>query len=191
MIPSLKPSASMTYTLVSFYQTLWALMQALWHGRNFASIWFWWSETGSILSNLLQLSSYPTHLRNDFLSVYSTFIVPLLGPGPRELRSMGVKPRSYMGDDHSPIEFGWVVKNDGKSSIQFSIEPLSHFDGAPTPPKVCTKILNALGNVTCVKSFDTTWPDICQETLGVDPSCQENSFFLGENIARLPFHQTH
>jgi DMATS type aromatic prenyltransferase len=185
------PYASGEY-LSSSYQTLSKnVFSKLWHGRNFASIWFWWSETGSILSTLLQLSSYPTHLRNDFLSVYSPFIVPLLGPSPRELRSMSVKPRSYMGDDHSPIEFGWVVKNDGKSSIQFSIEPLSHFDGAPTPPKVCTKILNALGNVSCVKSFDTTWADICQETLGVDPSCQENSFFLGENIARLPFHQTH
>jgi hypothetical protein len=95
---------------------------------------------------------------------------------------MGMKPRSYMGDDHSPIEFGWVIKSNGKSSIQFSIEPLSHTDGAPAPPKACSKILSALGKVSCVKSFDTAWANICQETLGVDPSCQENTFFLGENI---------
>ncbi|KAF9481598.1 aromatic prenyltransferase [Pholiota conissans] len=111
-------------------------------------------------------------------------MIPILGPSPGELRSLGLKPLSYMGDDHSPIEFGWVIKGDGKSSIQFSIEPLSHFDGYPSPPQDTVKILKSLGTASCVTSFDSTWADICHDNLKAELFCQENYFFLGGELTQ-------
>ncbi|KAF8157256.1 tryptophan dimethylallyltransferase-domain-containing protein [Crassisporium funariophilum] len=151
-----------------------------------SNVTFWWYATGNILSGLLEHSSCSKQLRKDYLLFYLRKVVPRLGPSPEQLRLCAGHPSSYLSDDHTPVEFIWVIGGDGSSSIRFAMEPLSSLDGSPLKYRGCLETINSLKNLACMKSFDSTWSDICQETLVYSPKSYSKNFasqfFLGGDL---------
>ncbi|EGN93839.1 hypothetical protein SERLA73DRAFT_188952 [Serpula lacrymans var. lacrymans S7.3] len=86
-----------------------------------------------------------------------------MGPSPSNFGDF--QPTSFMGNDHSPIEFSWVIDSENKMTVRFTSEPLSIFDGTPTSPSTWIPYLNSLASSELVEGFDTTWCQICYNTL--------------------------
>ncbi len=67
---------------------------------------FWWHTTGHLLGLLLAEASYDLHSQYQALLFYNRCIVTGLGPRPTD-KSPHRLWKSYMTDDHSPVEFSW------------------------------------------------------------------------------------
>ncbi|CAA7268858.1 unnamed protein product [Cyclocybe aegerita] len=144
---------------------------------------FWYTATSPILSRFLSYSGCTQQQQEEFLSFYYASITPLLGLSPQQFSQRGMKPLSFLSDDHTPVEFIWVIEGDGTSSIRFAMDTLAH-DGTPLPAKHCQQMLQSLRKVGCVKSFDSTWTDVCHETLLCSSSTASTSqFFFGGDFA--------
>lgn len=87
-----------------------------------------------------------------------------MGPSPHEFNK-AMQPCSYMADDFTPIEFSWVLDNKGGDMIRFTMEPLSHVNGSPTPSNSWLPCLKSLARVGRIQDFDTAWCQICFDTL--------------------------
>ncbi|KAF9552276.1 aromatic prenyltransferase [Agrocybe pediades] len=110
----------------------------------------------------------------------------MLGPRPSEYREKAIRPNSWISDDHTPVEFIYVIDGDDwRPSIRFAMEPLSPVDGAPLPPQAWKRTLdNMSSKYSIMKGYDTTWPDICYNTLIDVPQNESQTqhstqFFLG------------
>ena len=143
---------------------------------------------GRVLSTLLIRSSYSEETRiryNDFFKIH---VAPLLGPFPEENPSTSAV--SFMCDDHTPVEIGWVFKPTGETSVQYAIEALSSIDGSPVSPLQNLAILQNLAFVGQCQGFDISWSRRCVQSLlcssrFVPQGLQRDSqFFIGENLTR-------
>ena len=124
---------------------------------------YWWRVTGRVLSMLLIRSSYLEDTRTSHDDFFKSFIVPLLGPTPDEYGSS--QPVSFMCDDKTPVEIGWVFKSTGETSVQYAIEALSPSDGSPISPRQNLDILQHLSEVSDCQGFDLSWTHKCTQSL--------------------------
>lgn len=150
---------------------------------------FWSRVIGRILSTLLSRSSYPEETRTRYDDFFKSSVAPLLGPSPDEYPS-GVSPVSFMCDDHTPVEIGWVYKPSGEVSVQYAIEALSPSDGTPISPQQNLTILQYLSTAGQCQDFDITWTRKCTQSL-LYPSKflpsdlqRVSQFFIGIDLAR-------
>ncbi|KAI3401754.1 hypothetical protein diail_9418 [Diaporthe ilicicola] len=93
---------------------------------------YWWSTAGYALSILLEKAGYSSHAQYRLLDSIWT-ITPSLGPrlAPRILPRW----RSFMTDNHIPIELSWDWRTEGQPpKIRFSIEPVGFHAGTPLDP---------------------------------------------------------
>lgn len=93
---------------------------------------YWWTSSGFALAILLEKAGYASDAQYRLLE-FIRAIVPSLGAGPLP----GRQPRwkSFMTDDHTPIELSWDWRTGGKSpKIRFSIEPVGVHAGTSVDP---------------------------------------------------------
>ncbi|KAK6951539.1 hypothetical protein Daesc_006060 [Daldinia eschscholtzii] len=92
---------------------------------------YWWKSSGYALAVLLEKAGYSSHAQYDILR-FVRGITPSLGaayiPGRQRWKS-------FMTDDHNPIELSWDWRTSGKSpKIRFSIEPVGVHAGTHLDP---------------------------------------------------------
>lgn len=124
---------------------------------------FWWQVIGRVLQGLLDRSIYPEDLRERYDAFFYHCVIPLLGPTAQELK--GSEVASFMCDDHTPVELGWVFKADGDMTVQYAIEPMSATDGRPVSSMHSINVLEHLAVHGHVDDFESSWSQICHETL--------------------------
>lgn len=102
-----------------------------------------------------------------------------------------------MCDDHTPLEFGWVFKPTGETSVQYAIEALSPTDGTPCSPTENLEILSSLATNGQCERFDLSWSNKCTQSL-LYPSHllsrkhqRESQFFIGENPPPFSHRNSH
>ena len=127
------------------------------------------------MSTLLIRSSYPEETRERFDSFFKSSVAPLLGPSPEESTS----PVSFMCDDGTPVEIGWVFKPTGETSVQYAIEALSPTDGTPIGPQQNLNILQDLSIDGDCDGFDLSWTRKCTQSF----TCP--SKLLPQNLKRV------
>lgn len=137
------------------------------------------------MSTLLARSSYSEETRVRYDDFFKVSVAPLLGPAPHEYSST-TKPFSFMCDDHTPVEIGWVFKSTGDMSVQYAIEALTAADGSPISPYQNLTILQNLAAAGRCLDFDLSWSQECTQSL-LCPSQQlphhlqrASQFFIGE-----------
>lgn len=124
---------------------------------------FWWQVIGRVLSTLLDRSLYTDELRDHYDGFFYNEVIPLLGPTADEFSKSD--PVSFMCDDNTPVELGWVFKADGDMTVQYAIEPMSPLDGRPISTLHSLNVLEHLAATGRVENFDSSWSRICHETL--------------------------
>ena len=96
---------------------------------------FWWHTTGRLLGLLLSEASYDLHSQYQALLLYNRYIVTNLGPRPAD-NGLHKIWKSYMTDDHSPIEFSWNWSDSTKAprirctmeAIPSDVDSIDHFN---------------------------------------------------------------
>lgn len=75
---------------------------------------------------MLSSANYTPTQHSKHLEFFSQWVIPLLGPKPRYINGKCVPTfKSYMCDDHTPVEFSLAWKSDNsKPMVRLSIEPL-------------------------------------------------------------------
>ena len=85
---------------------------------------FWWHTTGHLLGLLLAEASYDLHSQYQALLYYNRCIVTSLGPRPDDIGTHKIW-KSYMTDDHSPLEFSWNWSDSTKPpKIRCTVEAI-------------------------------------------------------------------
>ncbi|KAL8642188.1 MAG: hypothetical protein Q9228_001091 [Teloschistes exilis] len=107
----------------------------------------WWQATGTILANFLHGAGYDETAQLRHALFYLYFIAPELGSFHGPTRK-GPQWRSFMTDDHTPIELSWEWKSRGElSEVRYSIEPIGLGSGTATDPHneyAAPRLLNRL-----------------------------------------------
>ncbi|KAL8659371.1 MAG: hypothetical protein Q9202_007159 [Teloschistes flavicans] len=102
---------------------LWSLLETHYRLQDHR-VQLWWQATGTILVNLLHGAGYDEQAQLRHALFYLYFIAPELGTF-HGLTRQGPKWRSFMTDDHTPIELSWEWKTNGeKPEVRYSIEPI-------------------------------------------------------------------
>lgn len=96
---------------------------------------YWWTSSGFALAILLDRAGYSGDAQRRLLQ-FIRAVVPSLGAAPG---GPGGQPRwrSFMTDDHTPIELSWDWRTGGAGQtpkIRFSIEPVGVDAGTPADP---------------------------------------------------------
>jgi DMATS type aromatic prenyltransferase len=145
---------------------------------------FWWNTTGKIFAQMLQRAFYPLHQQYRYLSFFYTVILPELGPAPSfdmsssvwnaaknrtnelSLPALPSRFRSYMTDDHSPMELSWQFDKDGGAVTRFAIDPVRRqsegdFHGA-------IGLFEELASLKVIApGVDLDWCRTCADTLTI------------------------
>jgi hypothetical protein len=118
---------------------------------------------------MLSLSEYPESVRSSCMHVFTSCIVPLMGPSPSQYPA-GTQPCSLMVDDHTPVELSFVMGSPLRMAARVYVEPLDAVTGSPAPQDSWLRSLGALGVASGVEHNDLSWSHICLKTLTVDAS---------------------
>lgn len=150
---------------------------------------YWWRVIGRVVSTLLNRSSYSEETRVRYDDFFKNSVAPFLGPTPAEYTD-NAPPGSFMCDDHTPVEIGWVFKSTGEMSVQYAFDALSPIDGAPISPEQNLVLLHHLAIAGQCQGFDMTWTKKCSKSL-LYPSKflpqdlqRVSQFFIGVELAR-------
>ncbi|GBE88132.1 tryptophan dimethylallyl transferase variant 2 [Sparassis latifolia] len=83
---------------------------------------FWWETSGRVLANMFQRLGYSVNVQFLHMLFLHVRVLPFMGPRP----DWHNKPvfKSYMTDDHTPIEVSWIVGPDGSATVRYAIEPI-------------------------------------------------------------------
>lgn len=105
---------------------------------------FWWQGTGRTLLSMLHHAGYDLDALMRNLSLYRSVIVPWMGSRPTN-EGKPQSWRSYVTDDHSPIEYSWSWEgaSDKKPKVRFTVEAVGKQSGSNTDPynRLATKQL--------------------------------------------------
>ncbi|KAF4341196.1 tryptophan dimethylallyltransferase [Fusarium beomiforme] len=117
---------------------------------------WWWKTLGEQLITLLTQADYELDKQYEALLLLYRWVVPDMGPSPRS----SVAPwKSFMTDDHSPIEYSWKWNTGSKKpEVRYAVEPISPFAGSSQDPfnQVPTRrFVHNLANV--IPGLDLTW----------------------------------
>lgn len=147
---------------------------------------YWTSVIGRVLSGLLARSCYSEERKVRYDRFFQASIVPFLGPCPDEYTSSS-PPVSFMCDDHTPLEIGWVFKSTGEMSVQYAIDALAPSDGTPLSPGANLELLSNLATNGSCQNFDISWSRKCTMSLLCPPNAQVpqhlqrvSQFFIGD-----------
>lgn len=93
---------------------------------------YWWESSGFTLAILLDKAGYSSDAQHKLLQ-FVWAIVPYLGLG--HLPGHQKRWKSFMTDDHNPIELSWDWRSGGAApKIRFSIEPVGVYAGTSIDP---------------------------------------------------------
>ncbi|RGP66595.1 tryptophan dimethylallyltransferase [Fusarium longipes] len=119
---------------------------------------WWWKTLGQQLVILLSHADYDLHKQYEGLLFLHRWVIPEMGSRPRS----SISPwKSFMTDDHSPIEYSWKWSPGTKSpEIRYAIEPISPCAGSSQDPFNQTATWTFLHNIAKVlPDLDLTWFD--------------------------------
>ena len=93
---------------------------------------WWWEVAGGHLEALLSAADYSSFDQSKALSFFYRWVTPRLGPKPNSPKAIW---KSFMTDDHSPIEYSWKWGfGDSAPEVRYSIEPIGHRAGGALDP---------------------------------------------------------
>ncbi|KAL1877949.1 hypothetical protein Daus18300_002303 [Diaporthe australafricana] len=125
---------------------------------------YWWESCGHTLAVLLEKAGYPDQIQHQHLE-FIRIITPHLGPSHVPGRQQHWK--SFMTDDHTPIELSWDWRTGNKlPKIRFSIEPVGLHAGTPLDPdnqSAASRLQETLSGILSEKSME--WLRHFQEKL--------------------------
>ncbi|KIA75752.1 hypothetical protein HK57_00487 [Aspergillus ustus] len=120
--PSLEPSALQRPVYDQVTDELHDYLDS--HGQS------WWRTSGHLLASLLQDAGYSTSSQHHILTFFVRTIVPYIGV---TYNPKSPQWRSFMTDDHHPIELSWDWHTGHKPpTVRFSIEPVGIHAGTPS-----------------------------------------------------------
>lgn len=94
----------------------------------------WEHKAGRPLSILLQKASYDLEAHITFLRFFLDYTIDALGPSYNFQDGTSLW-KSFMSDDHTPIEFSWQWRATGNfPTIRFSIEAINQSAGTSADP---------------------------------------------------------
>ncbi|KAF6834478.1 dimethylallyl tryptophan synthase [Colletotrichum plurivorum] len=93
----------------------------------------WWSKVlGGHLQALFSAADYPLADQFEALRFFYNLVTPRLGASPKDPEAAW---KSFMTDDHSPVEYSWKWSSDGGApEIRYSIEPIGRRAGSSADP---------------------------------------------------------
>ncbi|CAL1695393.1 unnamed protein product [Somion occarium] len=119
---------------------------------------FWWGVAGQPLACLFEQADYNVQVQFIHMLFFYSRVLPYLGPRPSKTNKPFFK--SFMTDDHTPVEISWVIHN-GKLNVRYCVEPVGTI--------VDSEQLAALRMVHNLKhlmhDLDLRWFDILRDTL--------------------------
>ena len=77
--------------------------------------------------------------------------------------------QSQLQDDHTPLEFSYVLESDTCGKVQCYFEPLDPDDGSSTPRETWMANLQNMLVAGGVQDGNLTWCRICADTLTIEP----------------------
>jgi DMATS type aromatic prenyltransferase len=93
---------------------------------------YWWQTSGHLLAALLHDANYPPTSQHHILTFFGRTIAPYMGQAYNPLSPQW---RSFMTDDHHPIELSWDWHTGRKPpTVRFSIEPVGLQAGTSLDP---------------------------------------------------------
>ncbi|KAL8834220.1 MAG: hypothetical protein Q9170_003851 [Blastenia crenularia] len=95
---------------------------------------FWKRKAARPLTVLLEKADYDPATQGQYIDFFLHHIIPALGPPPSS--SSTQQPwKSFMTDDHTPVELSWDWNTPGeRPEIRYSIEPIGALAGTPVDP---------------------------------------------------------
>lgn len=127
---------------------------------------WWWKTLGQHLITLLTQANYDLNEQYEALLFLYRWVVPDMGPRPRS----NIAPwKSFMTDDHSPIEYSWKWSfGSKKPEIRYAIEPISPLAGSMQDPFNQAATQTLMHNLAkSMPELDLTWFDhFWRELLG-------------------------
>lgn len=140
---------------------------------------FWWNTVALPIIGFMRYAKYPEDAVQRYILFLRDEILPLLGP------CKSPPYPSWMTDDHTPVEFGLVLKENDKSSVRFAIEPsvlpLAGDRSVRTLRHVLERLSMSLAGDT---QFDLEWFNICAEELLLDEK-QEPLKHTGHAVSEI------
>ncbi|KAL4966092.1 aromatic prenyltransferase [Aspergillus stella-maris] len=115
---------------------------------------YWWQTTGCLLAALLHDAGYSANSQEHNLHFFGRAVAPYLGPA-WNARVPSPPWRSYMTDDHHPIELSWDWHTGHlPPTVRFSFEPVGVRAGTPLDPN------NAHADALFRRALDRTLPAV-------------------------------
>ncbi|KAL5337679.1 aromatic prenyltransferase [Aspergillus crustosus] len=94
---------------------------------------YWWKTSGYLLAAFLHDAGYSLRSQHHILTFFGRTIVPYMGVA---YNIHSPQWRSFMTDDHHPIELSWDWHTGRKPpTVRFSIEPVGINAGTPLDPE--------------------------------------------------------
>ncbi|PYH97342.1 aromatic prenyltransferase [Aspergillus ellipticus CBS 707.79] len=93
---------------------------------------YWWRTAGYLLGALLQDAGYTENAQQRILTFFGRKITPYLGVANE---SGAQRWKSFMTDDHNPIELSWDWHTGSKApTVRLSVEPVGLLAGTAADP---------------------------------------------------------
>lgn len=117
---------------------------------------WWWKTLGPQINTLLTEADYDLNERYEALLLLYRWVVPEMGPRPR---SSVAPSKSFMTDDHSPIEYSWKWNSGNKKpEIRYAVELVSPLAGSKQDPFNQIPTRNLVYNLAkIIPELDLTW----------------------------------
>ncbi|KAF5682458.1 tryptophan dimethylallyltransferase [Fusarium circinatum] len=117
---------------------------------------WWWKTLGPQLNTLLTEADYDLNEQYEALLLLYRWVVPEMGPRPW---SSTVPWKSFMTDDHSPIEYSWKWNSGSKKpDIRYAVELANPLTGSEKDPFNQIPTRNFVYNLAkAIPELDLTW----------------------------------
>lgn len=115
---------------------------------------FWQNRVGITLAILMHKAGYDLETRYSYIRFFLDCTISALGPSSN-LSSGSSRWKSFMTDDHTPVELSWEWRHSGESpDIRYSIEPIGISAGR------CADPFNLQATRHLIGQLQHTAPDI-------------------------------
>ncbi|KAL8898243.1 MAG: hypothetical protein Q9207_006807 [Kuettlingeria erythrocarpa] len=95
---------------------------------------FWQNHIGIPLAILMHKAGYDLETQYSYIRFFLDCAIPALGPSSGSLSGYS-RWKSFMTDDHTPVELSWEWRHNGESpDIRYSIEPIGLSAGGYADP---------------------------------------------------------
>ncbi|KAH6962026.1 aromatic prenyltransferase [Ilyonectria sp. MPI-CAGE-AT-0026] len=148
---------------------------------------WWWKTLGRHLITLLDHADYNLNEQYEALLFLHRWVVPQMGPRPRSIHPAW---KSFMTDDHSPIEYSWKWGlGDKKPEVRYSIEAIGPLAGTKEDPFNQATTRNLLQSLAAsMPGLDLTWFDhFSRELLGPGTPASSSPSSPGNSTMFLAF----